>query len=90
LGRAAPSNDLRHSSGNQAIIKKIKYYQKLLGDLRGLNSSSNFNKSRRRIIQSMSPMETKINNSASFVTGKNPIQADREINIRDETLSGYE
>jgi hypothetical protein len=38
----------------------------------------------------MSPIDTKINTSASFVTGKTPIRADREINIRDETLSVYE
>ncbi len=71
LGRTG-ANEQR-LSGNQAIIKKIKYYQKLLGDLRGLNNSSHISKSRRQIIKSMSPVDTKINTSSSFIYGKTPL-----------------
>ncbi len=47
---------LSKRADNSAIIQKIKLYQRKLGELRGLNNSSNFSKSKRRI-ENISPID---------------------------------
>jgi hypothetical protein len=54
LGKFRPQISKR--ADNSAIIQKIKLYQRRLGELRGLNNSSNLTKSKRRI-ENLSPID---------------------------------